>query len=123
MHISACMILYAVYIQPDTYAYGLKYLYVCEAHTAHIRPTICTRYKAIHIAYARTVLDTYIPYLYVSDCIPTVFLFISDCISTVFLFISDCIWLYLTVFCENIHTHMVHIQVYCAESAAPAGAI
>ena len=53
------MILYAVYIQAHTYTYGLKYLYVCEAHTAYICTNICTRYKAIHIAYARAVLDTY----------------------------------------------------------------
>ena len=59
------MILYAVYIQAHTYTYGLKYLYVCEAHTAYICTNICTRYKAIHIAYARAVLDTYTIYLHV----------------------------------------------------------
>ena len=59
------MILYAVYIQAHTYTYGLKYLYVCEAHTAYICTNICTRYKAIHIAYARAVLDTCTIYLHV----------------------------------------------------------
>ena len=118
------MCLYAVYIQhivngiqAHTYTYGLQYLYVCKAHTANICTIICTRYKAIHIAYALCIWDTYIQ---ISACICmylTVFwsayLHVSDCILTVFLahtytygkhmhfcclFISDCIWLYLTVF-------------------------
>jgi hypothetical protein len=34
-------------------------VYVYEAHTAYICTHICTRYKAIHIAYERVILDTY----------------------------------------------------------------
>jgi len=48
-----------MYLKHIQHTYGLIYVYVYEAHTAHICTHICTRYKAIHIAYARAILDTY----------------------------------------------------------------
>ena len=61
-----------MYLKHIQHTYGLICVFVCEAHTADICTIICTRYKAIHISYARTVLDTYdisaciCMYLYVS---------------------------------------------------------
>ena len=49
------------------------YVHVSEAHTAYICTNICTRYKAIHIAYARVYMwyiQQYIcMYMHVSVCI------------------------------------------------------
>ena len=62
-----------MYLKHIQHTYGLIYVYVCEAHTAYICTHICTRYNAIHIAYARSICDTYdtciCMYLYVSVCI------------------------------------------------------